>query len=382
MRKADTRRAGLSEGATQMSENNVRNNTRPEMDAAKWYSARFEIYSAFTRLLQVTVQRLMRAAGIQYLSVASRPKSVPSFVEKMTRKEYTSTDEVTDLAGIRVITFIESDAAAAAELLRRSFIPHPEKSLDKSEELGDSQVGYRSIHLICELGTDRVNLTEYKPFKGLLFEVQIRTVLQHAWAEIDHDRGYKFSGVLPRNLRRRLNLLAGQLELADMEFSRLALDVDAYSAELQRRNKLGDLDVDLSSASLDGYLARLAIIHSLPPIKKSDPASFAEVIDELHRFGIANLKDVNQLMSPDFLAELKTPKETSTQIGFLRRAMMYSDIDKYFTDAWRGAWKSMMRSSRVMMTHKWGEKKLASILDTFLATKKSQEPTSPPHREK
>jgi len=57
---------------------------------------------------------------------------------------------------------------------------------------------------------------------------------------------------------------------------------------------------------------------------------------------------------------------------------MYSDIDKYFTDAWRGAWKSIARSSRAMKRRKWGEKKLESILNTFLATKKSQEPTSPP----
>jgi hypothetical protein len=62
--------------------------------------------------------------------------------------------------------------------------------------------------------------------------------------------------------------------------------------------------------------------------------------------------------------------------------MMYSDIDKYFTDAWRGAWKSMVRSSRAMMTRKWGEKKLASILNTFLASKKSQEPASPPSGKK
>src|SRR6266481_3869850 len=236
-----------------MSENNVPNNPGSETDCGKWYSARFETYSAFTRLLHATVENLLRAAGIEYLSVASRPKSIVSFVEKMTRKEYSSTDEVTDLAGIRVITFIEGDAAEAAKLLRASFVSHPEKSLDKSEELGDSQVGYRSIHLICELGKDRVALPEYKPFKGLLFEIQIRTVLQHAWAEIDHDRGYKFSGVLPRDLRRRLNLLAGQLELADKEFSRLALDVDRHSAELQRKKESGDLDIELSSASLDEF---------------------------------------------------------------------------------------------------------------------------------
>src|SRR5260370_31599850 len=128
----------------------------------------------------------------------------------------------------------------------------------------------------------------------------------------------------------------------------------------------GDRDVELSSASLDDYLRSLPTMYRLPPIRKSDPADFAEVIDELHRFGIDTLEGVNQLMSREFLAELKTPKETSTQIGLLRRAMMYSDIDRYFTDAWRGAWTSMVRSSRVMMTRKWGEKKMKYIRDTLL----------------
>jgi putative GTP pyrophosphokinase len=358
---------------TYMSENNSPDTRPSEIDTAAWYSGRFEVYSSFTRLLHATVENLMRAASIDYLSVASRTKSMASFVEKMVRKEYDSPDKVTDLAATRVITFIESDAAAATKLLQGSFLVHPEKSLDKSEELGDSQVGYRSIHLICELGKDRVALPEYKPFKGMLFEIQIRTALQHAWAEIDHDRGYKFSGVLPSELRRRLNLLAGQLELADKEFSRLAHDVDQHGAELRRKEKLGDLDIELSSASLDQFLVNLSKMHSLPAIKKSDPANFATVIDELHRFGIDTLQGVNKLMSREFVDEIKKiSPNTTTQIGLLRRAMMYSDINKYFVDAWRGAWKRMARSSRELMTRKWGQKKVESIQEMFLRAEESE----------
>jgi GTP pyrophosphokinase len=138
-------------------------------DPSKWYAQHVGTYSAFTRLLHATVENLMRAAGIDHLSVNSRTKVLSSFVEKMTRKEYQSPEQATDITGIRVITFIESEAESAATLLRGSFKVHPAKSLDKSEELGDSQVGYRSIQLICELGPDRVALPEYKPFSGLLF---------------------------------------------------------------------------------------------------------------------------------------------------------------------------------------------------------------------
>jgi putative GTP pyrophosphokinase len=351
-------------------------------DAGDWYSGRFEVYSSFTRLLHATVENLIRAAGIDCLSVTSRTKSIASFVEKMKRKGYESTEEATDLAGVRVITFIESDAAAAAQLLRGCFTVHPESSLDKSEELGDSQVGYRSIHLICELGKDRATLPEYKPFKGLLFEVQVRTVLQHAWAEIDHDRGYKFSGVLPRELRRRLNLLAGQLELADKEFSRLAGDVDRHSVELQKKNRAGDLNIELSSASLLEFLTSTSTRHSLPPVTPSVPSHFATVIDELHRFGIDTLQGLRQLISPSFLDDVKALGVSSTQVGLLRKAMMYADIDKYFTEAWSRQWHKMTLSTRQLMKRRWGEEKVESIEKTFLPDRKAQKAAGPPLPEK
>jgi putative GTP pyrophosphokinase len=339
-------------------------------DTASWYSAQRETYTSFTRLLHATLENLIRAARIDYLAVTSRTKSVESFVEKVKRKGYETTDQATDLAGLRVITFIESDAAKAAKLVSDSFIVHPEKSLDKSEELGDSQVGYRSIHLICELRSDRIALPEYRPFKELLFEVQVRTVLQHAWAEIDHDRGYKFSGVLPGKLRRRLNLLAGQLELADKEFSRLADDVDEYSAELQRKHEAGDLSVELSSASLIDFLTSITSGESVSSVSPADPAKFATVIDELHKFGIDTLQGVRDLMSSDFWRDFKKIPGSSTQLSLLRKAMMYNDIDKYFTQAYARNWAKMTPSTRELMKNKWGEDKIQSIENTFLARRR------------
>lgn len=349
-----------------MSGDGEANYPESDVDPAKWYSDRFELYSSFTRLLHATIENLMRADEIYYLAVTSRTKAINSFVEKMIRKGYTTTSKATDLAGIRVITFIESEAAAAVKLLQRSFVTHSEKSLDKSEELGDSQVGYRSIHLVCELAADRAHLPEYKPFQGLLFEIQVRTVLQHAWAEIDHDRGYKFSGVLPRELRRRLNLLAGQLELADKEFSRLAGDVDSYSAELQEKKEAGNLNVELSSSSLSDFLTDLSNKYSLSTIEQSSPRTFAGVIDELNRFGVHTLKDVQKLMSPKFIDDLRKISIKTNQVGLLRKAMMYDDIDGYFTKAWNRNWDSMTSSSRKLLSEKWGKEKVQLIKETFL----------------
>ncbi len=63
--------------------------------------------------------------------------------------------------------------------------------------------------MVAEIKDDRIILPEYQKFKDKKFEIQIRTILQHAWAEIEHDRDYKFTGELPINIKRRFRILAG-----------------------------------------------------------------------------------------------------------------------------------------------------------------------------
>jgi ppGpp synthetase/RelA/SpoT-type nucleotidyltranferase len=79
-------------------------------------------------------------------------------------------------------------------------------------------------------------------------------VLQHACAEIEHDRNYKFSGVLPTLLQRRLYSLAGLLEIVDREFVALASEVDRYSEEVAQKTKSGDLDIEVNTTSLMQFL--------------------------------------------------------------------------------------------------------------------------------
>jgi len=94
----------------------------------------------------------------------------------------------------------------------------------------------------------------------------------------------------------------------------------------------------------------------------------------LDRFAIDTLEGVNQLMFHKFLDDIqKMPSSKSTtQIGLLRRAMMYSDMDKYFADAWRGAWHGMARESRELLACKWSESKVDSVYETVFRRKKPE----------
>jgi hypothetical protein len=89
------------------------------------------------------------------------------------------------------------------------------------ETASEGRFGYASRHLLIGLDAAREGLPGYDNLTGRRAQVQIRTVLQHAWAEFEHDIRYK--GTIPDehvpDFDRRFTLAAGLLELADREFS-------------------------------------------------------------------------------------------------------------------------------------------------------------------
>ena len=114
---------------------------------------------------------------------------------------------------------------------------------------------------MCELDKPRCDLTEHKRFAGLKLEIQIRSVLQHAWAEIEHDLGYHTEGAVPRDARRRFSRLAGLLELADKEFKEIRGDLADYK-------KAVDED-PITNAGIDRD-SMLAFIRTAPQVKDLD----------------------------------------------------------------------------------------------------------------
>ncbi len=165
-------------------------------------------------------------AGINYLSVTGRTKTVASFAEKARRTRdgrplYTDPlREITDTIGIRVITYVHSDVSAVAELLGDQVVVKDDRDMGR-ETAQEGRFGYASRHLLIGLDAAREGHPSYELMRGHTAQIQIRTVLQHAWAEFEHDIRYK--GTMPdehaRDFDRRFTLAAGLLELADREFS-------------------------------------------------------------------------------------------------------------------------------------------------------------------
>ena len=168
------------------------------------------------------VTSIIDDAGINYLSVTGRAKSVPSFAGKAHRliaelgETIDPMAEIADQVGVRVITYVQSDILAVADLLTEQLTVLDDRDLGQ-ETAQQGRFGYASRHLLVSL--DHGEDTAYAPLRCA--SVQLRTVLQHAWAEFEHDIRYK--GTIPPeqvpDLDRRFTLAAGLLELADREFS-------------------------------------------------------------------------------------------------------------------------------------------------------------------
>ena len=165
------------------------------------------------------VTAVLDDAGVNYQSVTGRAKSVGSFAAKLDRVDLDDPiAQMTDLIGVRVITYVHRDVAAVAALLAEAM--QVEDDRDMGEETAmQGRFGYASRHL--QLRLDDADRAAYPTIGGRQVQVQIRTVLQHAWAEFEHDIRYK--GSVPaehaQDFDRRFTLAAGLIELADREFS-------------------------------------------------------------------------------------------------------------------------------------------------------------------
>jgi len=166
-----------------------------------WLDSALPRHDRLTRAVVSIVENILGEQQIPYLAVSGRTKDRVSAIEKIRRKGYADPRaQLTDLSGIRIVVYFESDVQRVAALVNQAFNVDSANSFDKDSLLSTNQLGYRSVHFVCDLGKKRAAVDEYKGIADLKFEFQIRTVLQHAWAELAHDRNYKFSGKLPTKL--------------------------------------------------------------------------------------------------------------------------------------------------------------------------------------
>ena len=279
------------------------------------YDQQRKKYERFAREVEHQLRCILEEEGIVCNAITSRVKERDSLTQKIDVKsdKYKSLSEVTDIAGIRIITYYDSDVERAAKIVEREFCVDKENSINKREALGPEKFGYCSVHYVVSMNEDRLKLPENRGYAGIKCEIQIRTVLQHAWAEIEHDLGYKSEIDIPKDIRRSFSRLAGLLEVADKEFQEIRDFLETYrekvEAEISEKSDYGTPDCELDAVVLEAVLktkpnfqelnrriGEIAGMKSRVPAKQKDKQDYyGGTLQKLNCLGISTTAQLDQL---------------------------------------------------------------------------------------
>ena len=271
-------------------------------EAAQRYQRVQRLYSDYAYALGSILEAALGQANIRVHTLEQRAKELSSFQRKASSASEQDPSQpkypdpltgITDLAGARVIAFFLNDLTPIRAAIRSQFQVIEE--IDKTQELEDEGrfVGYQSHHYVVQLKPSRVALPEYSRFAALVGEIQVRTILQHAWAEIEHDMQYKSVSTLPAAIRGRFAQLAGAIAIADREFQAIQEDEARVRAEATRSIQAGDLErVEITASALKEYLdARLG------PDGRMKEWAYDWNARLLIRLGFSNLRELDELLN-------------------------------------------------------------------------------------
>lgn len=301
-------------------------------------------YDAYMPQLRELIEKILSNESIITQSVTARVKSHESALAKAARPEQsiTSADEMHDLLGVRVITYFADQVDAVARVFRDHFDVDESRTKDRRDSIDPDRFGYLSMHLSLRLNDERRALVEWQPFEDIWAEVQIRSSLQHSWAEIEHDLGYKSSsGSIPAPFRRRFSRLAGLLELADDEFMALRDDLSSYGADVAAKLESGG-DAPLDQASLHAFVLTNSTLDEVdraivsetgaPVLRDASKRYSGWRATELRKLGYTSTKDVERRLT---LRKEVLPKIAS---AWLRTPKPGDDLDEQKNRDELGRW--------------------------------------------
>jgi putative GTP pyrophosphokinase len=158
--------------------------------------------------------------------IVARPKGIEKFVTKAFKTDKEGNpkykeplEEIQDQVGARIVTFYLSDVARLDPLIQEWF-----RHIEYTDHVPEShwEFGYFGRHYILAIPSDVINPDWPKELIPRFFELQVRTLFEHAWSEAEHDLGYKpGEDPLTPDQARRLAYTSAQAWGADRMFEEL-----------------------------------------------------------------------------------------------------------------------------------------------------------------
>ena len=272
------------------------------------YYQNVDTYKKLSHDVNEIITTLLEVNQIKISNMAIRIKSEEALRNKvMYKNKYSHLDEITDILGVRIITLFENDVDTILGLLEKTFEVCEIVDKRKKERSSRIEFGYNSLHVIVKFTDARCSLVEYQKYQDIRFEIQLRTVLQHAWAEVEHGLGYKSYYEPPMSVKRKLNRLAATLEILDEEFENIRYDIALYNQSIDKVEKI--MKTDINKNSLIAYVNNSDFLNQL-----------------VHK--IAKEQNFMIIRDSSFISQQKVPTKL-TMYGYQYIHELDADIHRY-----------------------------------------------------
>lgn len=249
------------------------------------------------------IEKYLNENNLIVTVVEARVKTETSFKGKLELKghKYKNINDVTDLVGARIVTYYNDQVDKVASIIEKYFEIDRERSVDKRKLESLNSFGYMSLHYICRIPEETYYDSGNPEINEYWFEIQMRSALQHVWATIYHDIGYKSDVEVPHEYLRALNRLAGLLEIADHEFDFIRLGLEDYRRRVKKLVAKGDFnEIALDGESFSNYLEAKPFESLMERLASINIAEIYEVssrpfLDILIKLGFKTLADVEKM---------------------------------------------------------------------------------------
>jgi ppGpp synthetase/RelA/SpoT-type nucleotidyltranferase len=185
------------------------------------YVEKLSLYQEYSARIRNLVQDLVEREDIEICSIDGWAKEPAEFVKSLHSHyvdEISGLDAISDLVTVRVLLRFPEDVYAVEEIIRSEFMANLELSVPSSGLDDPLRFGYPAVYYVLALSESRSSLREWRKYEGLSFKLELRTILQEAWATISPRVNLSVSSISEKALKRKLVRLAALLEEADEGF--------------------------------------------------------------------------------------------------------------------------------------------------------------------
>lgn len=316
-----------------------------------WYESKKEDYQSFAELILKKIRRALAERSILTAFSSSRAKTLDSFCKKCQKtiyddkigeyrlKYWDPQNQIMDYAGVRIVAYLQSDIPLIQEVIENMFEIDVQNSEDKVKLLEENKVGYLSIHYIASLKECSFEENRFKDFKC---EIQIRTILQDAWAQIFHDRQYKNNNellIIPSELKRKTSLIAGSLELLDQQINDLVKQYDSMKKGITCIEYQRLLDNEIEADELTKYF----IVKFENKANKFYNSQYC--VQLLKKMGMNTIRELDNAIHPQFVERIKLHMRQLTIDKLIMYILIVFNESKYFSNCGDNRIKEISKES-------------------------------------